>query len=466
MIVAPAGFGKTHAIAECLKHSEGRQLILTHTHAGVAALKLKIQKAGIANTKYRVETISSFSQRYVKAFYSGNDVPGQDENDKYFPFIIMKARELVALAPIKDVLKTSYSGLIVDEYQDCTIGQHELIIELSNTIPTHILGDPLQGIFGFKEPLVDLNRDLKDFDRFPDLDTPWRWKDINPGLGECIKVIRRKLENREQVDLEEYEAQIEVIVGGYNKRIWELINDKNEKSVLIIHPNSEKRGDREKIVTYFRYAIHLVEAIDDKDFYGRAKKLDNLNQTDALYEELFTFLKGKKVVKQIKERRHTRRASTLLTGLGEYFPEDNNLPKSSDPNVISIVEQIKTYQQTKSHLLMSHIFKRIKSLKHVNCCRVELFNDLCKALEQAEYKGVTVFEAMKEIRNSVRKIGRRIIGRCIGTTLLTKGLEFDTVAILNAHEFKCHKNFYVAISRACKKLIIFTENKKLSLIYK
>ncbi len=35
-IVAPAGYGKTYAIAECLKHTKGKQLILTHTHAGVA----------------------------------------------------------------------------------------------------------------------------------------------------------------------------------------------------------------------------------------------------------------------------------------------------------------------------------------------------------------------------------------------------------------------------------------------
>ena len=69
---------------------------------------------------------------------------------------------------------------------------------------------------------------------------------------------------------------------------------------------------------------------------------------------------------------------------------------------------------------------------------------------------------MKEIRNIKRIAGRKISGRCIGTTLLTKGLEFDIVAVLDAHKFKCPKNFYVAITRACKKLIIFTNNKILS----
>ena len=70
------------------------------------------------------------------------------------------------------------------------------------------------------------------------------------------------------------------------------------------------------------------------------------------------------------------------------------------------------------------------------CYRKELFNDLCKALEEAEYNNTSVYESMKKIKNRKRKIGRKIEGKCIGTTLLIKGLEFDTVAVLNAHEFE------------------------------
>ena len=43
-VVAPAGFGKTHLIADAVKLSAGRQLILTHTHSGVDALKKKLKK--------------------------------------------------------------------------------------------------------------------------------------------------------------------------------------------------------------------------------------------------------------------------------------------------------------------------------------------------------------------------------------------------------------------------------------
>jgi superfamily II DNA or RNA helicase len=62
MLIAPAGYGKTHTIVECLKHTQakGRQLILTHTHAGVASIKEKIKREGISSSSYSIETISSF----------------------------------------------------------------------------------------------------------------------------------------------------------------------------------------------------------------------------------------------------------------------------------------------------------------------------------------------------------------------------------------------------------------------
>ena len=101
MLIAPAGFGKTHTIAECLKitHDQGKQLILTHTHAGVASIKEKIKKEAIPNLNFEVETITSFAQKYVMAFYTGNDFPDQENSKFYYPFIIDKAKEIFKLKP-------------------------------------------------------------------------------------------------------------------------------------------------------------------------------------------------------------------------------------------------------------------------------------------------------------------------------------------------------------------------------
>lgn len=79
----------------------------------------------------------------------------------------------------------------------------------------------------------------------------------------------------------------------------------------------------------------------------------------------------------------------------------------------------------------------------------------------ANENATSVLEEMKKHKNRIRQVGRRIEGRCIGTTLLTKGLEFDTVVLIEADKIKSSKDFYVAISRACKEVHIFTTSSTL-----
>jgi len=358
---------------------------------------------------------------------------------------------------IKDVIKVSYNGLFVDEYQDCIIDQHNFINTLSEILPTHILGDHLQGIFDFHgDSLVDFDEDLNDFEKLPDLTEPWRWKKNNPGLGECLKQIRFLLEEKRNIDLNLFDSYIETIVASenekydtdtnYNKKIWSLIQNDN---VLIIHPESSNKNARKKFVSLFKNKYFLLEAIDDKDFYKFSKELDKMNLTNfynILYELIPKLFNGK-------------------TSRNNWFNRDGLKRKISenDRNIIRpFVKDFEKIKQKFSFSVISEILKKIEKLPGIKCYRRELFWNLCKALEQAEYKSILVYEAMKEIRNIKRRIGRKISGRCIGTTLLTKGLEFDTVVVLDAHKFKCPKNFYVAITRASKKLIIFTNNKILS----
>jgi DNA helicase-2/ATP-dependent DNA helicase PcrA len=446
MVVAPAGNGKTHAIAICLKHTKGRQLILTHTHAGVASLKEKIIQQGIDYKHYRVETITGFAQKYVNAFYCGDDVPEQEDSKAYYPFLIDKAKNLFKLDPIRDVVRSTYSGLFVDEYQDCIIGQHNFIKTLGEILPIHILGDYLQGIFDFNgDTLVDFDEDLNDFEKFPNLTEPWRWKTNNPGLGECLKKIRTLLEEKREIDLDLFNTYIETLVinendkydprTDYNRNIWSLMEDKN---LLVIHPDSANINVRINFTRSFNNSFVLVEALDNKDFYKFSKEFDKMNSSNfynILYKLFIKLFNGK-------------------TSIKIWFNESGVKQKrsESDKNLVRpIDEDIKKIKGKFSLSLILNILKKTKKLPGIRCYRKELFWNLC-----------SVYEAMKEIRNIKRRIGRKIEGKCIGTTLLTKGLEFDTVAVLDAHKFKCPKNFYVAITRACKRLIIFTNNKILS----
>lgn len=70
---------------------------------------------------------------------------------------------------------------------------------------------------------------------------------------------------------------------------------------------------------------------------------------------------------------------------------------------------------------------------------------------------------MIEKRNLLRRQGRKVKGKAIGTTLLTKGLEFDSVVVFQADMIADRRNFYVAISRASRDVYLITNSEKIAL---
>ena len=78
LIVAPAGCGKTQLIANALtRHTDGKPiLILTHTNAGVGALRQRLTRAGVKPSAYRLSTIDGWSMRLVSTFPRGAEFAG------------------------------------------------------------------------------------------------------------------------------------------------------------------------------------------------------------------------------------------------------------------------------------------------------------------------------------------------------------------------------------------------------
>ncbi len=66
-IVAPAGHGKTEIIANVAAMGR-RALILTHTHAGVHAIRERLKRLGVPHVQVAVDTIAAWSMRYAHAF--------------------------------------------------------------------------------------------------------------------------------------------------------------------------------------------------------------------------------------------------------------------------------------------------------------------------------------------------------------------------------------------------------------
>lgn len=476
-VIAPAGYGKTYSIVQCLNYTEGRQLILTHTHAGIASIKAKIKKANIPSQKYRIETISSFAQKYVRAFYTGDDVPLQ-EAPEYHSFLILRATELFSRNAIKEIFEASYSGLFVDEYQDCTVGQHRLICELSNILPTHILGDPLQGIFEFGENIVDFDRDLLDFEAFPTLETPYRWYQDgnNRELGNELAKIRQKLIDGIPINLNDHHvegftvnsiAEEDELIGSFNeykRQISRIINNRNNSSLLVIVPSFADSDGRLRGTIIERQAIkagidfsnslELVEAIDDKSFYSLSKKIDETIASITRARKPINKLKNEILEKLFKK-----------TDIAKFISNSGFICKrqAREKEMSQMLETAFTafFEQSSPKTLENILILCQQQLKF-KCGRPDFLRSILKALKIADEERIPVYEAMKNYRDRIRRVGRKVDGKCIGTTLLTKGLEFDVVAILDAHKFNCPKNLYVALTRAAQQLIIFTKSNSLN----
>ena len=197
-IIAPAGHGKTEMISEIVKHAEGKQLLLTHTNAGVDAIEKRLQKWKVSKEKYTVTTIAAFCIKWCVSYDNTgcfdktlSPLKSGKEAKAYYEQLYSGAKKIFATSWVGNVLKASYAGIIVDEYQDCIQVQHEIILAMNKHLPVRILGDPMQGIFSFAGDLVDWNH-LE----FPVVDVktkPWRWSKCNPELGEYLTTVRGAL---------------------------------------------------------------------------------------------------------------------------------------------------------------------------------------------------------------------------------------------------------------------------------
>lgn len=492
LIIAPAGYGKTYAIAECLKYTEGRQLVLTHTHAGIASLKSKFKNADIPSSHYGIETISGFLQRYVLALYTGGDLPPQD--DKSFHAVVTeKALPIFQKTLTQAVLEASYSGIFIDEYQDCSIAQHKVLMEMARNIPCHVLGDPLQGIFDFDGEIVDFERDLDGFDLFPQLSTPHRWKSNgnNKHLGQLMVRIRKCLEAKISFSLKDDPDNGRHLIDTkgqdvtapnscFIKELQKIIQGKDSygyfPSMLIVVPeyigeNGNKAGDindRAKLLQKINFdgSITLIEATDGAAFYSSAKKLDEL--VNSIGRSRKPIKKVFSVLVLIFQKSSPQR--TRNRGVNDWFSRRGSQDwtiKRKHGNYAEIASDLQSKIQgfidAPSYTTLNAAIQFFdNTIKCQHQKRPELAKELIKCLEQAVLNGCTANEAMAARKNITRRMGKKIDGKCLGTTLLTKGLEFDTVVILDAHRFSCPKHFYVAVTRCCKQLVIFSDGKKFS----
>lgn len=449
-MTAPAGCGKTQLIADTLKlHASARPvLVLTHTNAGKGALEARLAKAAVPKSAYRVSTIDGWAIRLISKFpaRSGHDpqVLRLENRNTDYPAIREAARRLLKQGDISDALRATYGRLIVDEYQDCTIAQHNIVGWSAKVLPTYVLGDPLQAIFDFNENTVDWDTNvLKHFPAIGTLETPWRWRNAGAeALGQWLLSARAILLAGQPIDLrgappEVTWAQLAADPNAAHLQRLEAAKTKpptKHGTVLVIGDSTNPRG-QQRIAGQTPGAT-TVEAVDLRDLTAFGRNFDPtspgaLKALVGFASELMTNLAAAEL---------HRRVETLTKGSARKdatASEAAALAFQTAPTIGMALEAMCAFEDAPS----------------VRVYRPEVLR-VCKAAMQAASTGeCSFYEAVVHARERNRHLGRPTTLRAVGSTLLLKGLEADVAVVLNPATMNA-RNLYVALTRGASRLVV------------
>lgn len=446
-IVAPAGCGKTQLIAEALIRYNGSKpiLVLTHTNAGVAALRKRLEKSSVPSKKYRIQTIDGWAMRLISMFplRSGHNpnILNLSAPETDYPAIRDAAWKLLRSGHISDLIQASYERLIVDEYQDCSKPQHAIIFYVANTLKTCLLGDPLQAIFNFSEPLADWeNHVCKHFPVVAELDIPWRWKNVGKeAFGEWLLSIRALLLNGSAIDLSTApeEVSVKVLNGVNNHEIYREVAatpPATRRGGVLVIGDSRNPLSRQLLASQ-TFGASAVEAVDLKDLVSFGQTF-NLKSESSL-ERLLDF--SVSVMTNVEKSNLLKRVASLSSGRAKVAATD-------------VENSALCFAKSPSYKNALRLMQALNNKSGTRVFRPVVFRGCLSALHGLSNE-VGFYEATVRVREQNRLLGRPLPSRAIGSTLLLKGLEAEVAVILNADELNA-QNLYVAMTRGSMKLVI------------
>ncbi len=455
LIIAPAGCGKTHLITEALiEHTDEKPiLILTHTNAGVAAIRQRLQKLAIPKSKYKLATIDGWAMRIVSTFpVRANYSSGANPKKPNYLKIRKACWRVLKKGHLTDILKASYSRIIVDEYQDCSHNQHAIVYFAANHLPACILADPMQAIFGFgNDPLADWDEHVcKHFPQKGELTKPWRWiNEKNEELGEWLLKVRTKLLNGEVVDLNQAPASVRwVELQGDQEDHNKLVDAarcihkaKGETSLVIGDSRSEKSRFRIAKRVPGIITVEPVSLIDLTNFASRLCLGDGYSVRETL-----NFASS--VLTNIDVEGTMARLKTIKSNRARNPATDMELAALR-------LEEFPTLSNVAN--LLSSCTKQTECRNY----RPAVLKACMKAITMSSADDKNFEDAAVQVREENRAIGRQLPQSAIGSTLLLKGLEADHVVVLNADDLDA-KNLYVAMTRGAKTVTICSKTTNLN----
>lgn len=456
-VIAPAGFGKTHLIAEAVKLSTDRQLILTHTFAGVNSIKTKLNRLGVQSKKYQVDTIASWILRLCLAYPKTAEWTVEQPTGKQWAKLYSAGAGLLTKNFIKNILRCTYAGVYVDEYQDCNEQQHALICTLAELLPCRILGDPLQAIFDFEADQQPVDWDKHIYPHFTDLgelETPWRWKNAGAeALGLWLKNVRTSLMAKTRINVKapvpggviRVYSSADYLPSNQYAALCEFLG--KDDSVIAIHGGDAKSKNKtHQLARSLAGKFSSIEEVEGKSLASFLKKFEASKTAQAAFLTAVDFA--------TKCYTGVDKTLTAATKRGEVA----KLTRTT--KYPAILHASNDFLVNPTSRTLRELFSLLKNNPDTSVYRRDLLYRFLHVLKiHIDGEAPTLKDALNVYQTDFRHSGRPIRhNKLIATTLLVKGLEYDHAVILDGDSLST-KDLYVALTRGAKSLtIICTKN--------
>ena len=432
------------------------QLVLTHTHAGVHSLLQKLNRYRVPSSKYRLDTIAGWCLRLANYYpKTAHFLKRYPDTGADYDQIYCGATQLLTFPFMKKVICLSYAGVIVDEYQDCTLLQHNLVLALAEVIPCRILGDPLQGIFRFGDPTLFLewnNHVRNSFEEIPMLSYPFRWEHKNMPLGRWLLDMRDEIKKGNALDLsnpiiqhvpqlpqkpfQQYLKQVTKTCRGVANRIG---------TVVAIHPRNESAKPCHDLASKLSGRYQSMEESDAKELQAWAERFDKaVGNKRAICLIDFASACSTKISTEFKtiRKKFESESAAILSPRLKHREAAQFLLKVSRTDEFSLVPKA---------------LKLIKdSVSEAKTFRFDLWNSMLATLQLYDCDiHNSLNDAAWQVRQLQKHTGRTDYQRIVSRTLLIKGLEYDHSILLDADKFDS-KNLYVALTRASTSITVIS----------